>query len=398
MTSKNLPKQLAQLSDNYAQAFHTAVENFCCDLPEETGETAVLEGFRQVMRLANAGHLMHLESDPAYPLLIKMQSLQRQMMLPCADAVYHYARLHGDFRYRLHGNRGSAYVFQIAIYQGSSAHYPDFTIRYDRDNFEESLFAAESELDLVLSREAPDDTKQQHWIPLPEGNCEIHIRQYYYDWNNELPAQLLIERQEHCYPPPPLNAEALYDGFERANSWLRNQSALAKQYVQSFLQADESEIPAISIPGAFEGTRYLNGHYHCQPDEAIILEVEQPQAIYWGFQLSNLAWEALDYFIRQTSINGHQAVIDRDGKFRAVICHRDPGVANWLDTGGRVVGLISGRYFKAETAPGPRLTKVPFDELSKYLPGDTVRVSEEARREALRGRLLSAHARLCSDQ
>ena len=32
-------------------------------------------------------------------------------------------------------------------------------------------------------------------------------------------------------------------------------------------------------------------------------------------------------------LNGHQAVLD-DGVFRAVVAHRDPGVANWLDTAG----------------------------------------------------------------
>lgn len=240
-TKKALDERVTKLADNYDTAFRTAVDNFCRDIPGDDGEHALIEGFRQAMRLANAGHLLHLESDPAYPLLIKMQSLQRQMMLPSADAVYHFSRLHSDFSYRLRGSRGSAHLFQISVYAGCSAHYPDFTIAYDRDNFDGPLFAADQALDLRLGAK-PRPELGEKWIPLPEGDSEIHIRQYYYNWNTERPARLLIEREDHCYPPPSMNTEDMYDRFERVNSWLCNQSSLARQYVQSFLASDTTEI------------------------------------------------------------------------------------------------------------------------------------------------------------
>ena len=54
---------------------------------------------------------------------------------------------------------------------------------------------------------------------------------------------------------------------------------------------------------------------------------------------------------RQSSLNGHQAVLDPDGVFRAVISARDPGVPNWLDTGG-VITSYSIHYTKLYDAMG----------------------------------------------
>jgi hypothetical protein len=55
------------------------------------------------------------------------------------------------------------------------------------------------------------------------------------------------------------------------------------------------------------------------------------QRQHWNVQLNDELWNAVDFIYRQSSLNGHQARIDRDGRFRAVIALRDPGIHNWLD-------------------------------------------------------------------
>ncbi len=391
-----LPKAVAGLLADCESAFAEAVANLCTG-PAAEHPLYAMEGFRQAVRLANAGHLMHLEADPANPLLIKMQSLQRQMMSPSADAVYHQARLHGDYSYRLTGNRGSAHLFQIAIYRGSSARYPEFEPTCLRDNLEAATLRAGEDLDLVLDA-SPRPELGERWLPLPEGDCELHIRQYYYDWHSEEPARLVLEREGGKRPPPPVDPEAIAERVAHMNSWLRVQSALGQRYVQSMLEADPEILEGIEIPGAFEGTCYINGYYRCAPDEAVIMEGEAPEAVYWAFQLSNLGWEGLDYYQRQTSLNGAQASIDEDGRFRAVISHRDPGVANWLDAGGRELGIMNGRAFRVAATPKFQLTTVPLERVFDHLPEGTVRVSEQERAQSLRDRWASVHRRLCSDQ
>lgn len=386
-----MPGSVSDAEEQFTQAFRETVRLHCDDWPEEAAPLNPFEGFRQSLRLTSAGHLQFLESDPAYPLLVKNQSLQRQMQLPAADAVYHWTKVDGRFNYRLRGDRGSAHIFQIALYEGSSSRYPDFTVVSTSDSLDNPELAPEKMLDIRLSRDSD-------LYRLPEGGGELFIRQYYYDWNTEQPATLWIEREGADYPPPPLEPQTLSAGADDLVSWLKVQSNVYRTYMQAILDKPPSPLEPFSIPGAFEGAWYMNGPYRCAPDEAVVLEVDAPDAPYWSFQLGNLQWEALDYYVRKTSINGHQAVLGADGKFRAVISHKDPGVPNWLDAGGRELGIIAGRYFRAKEAPAPTLRTVSFAELERHLPPHQARVSLSERREELRNRLVSAHNRFCSDQ
>jgi hypothetical protein len=91
----------------------------------------------------------------------------------------------------------------------------------------------------------------------------------------------------------------------------------------------------------------------------------------------------MDYASGIKSINGAQAHVDPDGKVRIVIAHRDPGVPNWLDTGGSRSGMIQYRYVWTKDSPAPLLKIVPFDAIWSSLPGSTPRVDALTRRQQL---------------
>jgi hypothetical protein len=99
--------------------------------------------------------------------------------------------------------------------------------------------------------------------------------------------------------------------------------------------------------------------------------------------LGNIWWETIDYGNRQSSLNGHQAVVDDDGKVRVVVAHQDPGVANWLDTAGHSQGPIILRCVRTDTAPVPSTSLVPFDRLAEELPSDTRWVTPDERAAAI---------------
>jgi hypothetical protein len=139
---------------------------------------------------------------------------------------------------------------------------------------------------------------------------------------------------------------------------------------------------------------YWQGVYRLGPDEALILETPLPQSVhYWNVQLNDALWNATEYLQRQSSLNGHQATIDSDGKFRAVISVDDPGVANWLDPHGYLEGTIVGRWYGADSHPVPTLKVVPFTDLRKHLPSDTPNFTAAARAEQLRARRIGGQMR-----
>ena len=92
-------------------------------------------------------------------------------------------------------------------------------------------------------------------------------------------------------------------------------------------------------------------------------------------------------------LHGHQARIDADGRFRAVVAPRDPGVPNWLDTAGILHGAIQGRWNRASSAPQPTLTRVALEDVRNHLPADTPVVTSEERERVLRERRMGAQMR-----
>jgi hypothetical protein len=114
---------------------------------------------------------------------------------------------------------------------------------------------------------------------------------------------------------------------------------------------------------------------------------------YWNVQLSDPLWNAIDWLNHQSSLNGGQARIDSDGKFRAVIALDDPGVPNWLDPGGWCEGAIMLRWTEASSGPAPILKSVPIADLHDHLPGETPPFTSEARDVALRHRRRSVQLR-----
>jgi hypothetical protein len=90
---------------------------------------------------------------------------------------------------------------------------------------------------------------------------------------------------------------------------------------------------------------------------------------------------------------GYFARIDDDGKFRAVIALRDPGVPNWLDPAGFLQGTIYGHWYDCDSAPAPTLTRVKLDQLRDYLPPDTPRFSPQQRAAQISERVRGAQRR-----
>ncbi|MEM6583442.1 MAG: DUF1214 domain-containing protein, partial [Pseudomonadota bacterium] len=340
--------------------------------------------------------LMFLESNRAHPTLIKCMSILRQYQLPAADAVYHIANLHGDYSYRLTGHRGSARCFQLTTWKGSCANHEGYAMVAEHDNLTNpEMLGDNQEIDIVLSA----TPHEGHWIALPEGDCEIWVRQYYCDWETEEPAtQMKIERIGGSYPPPPLTRAELEANLQLTQDWLHFQSDYFLAKVREHLQTDPGTLAIVSHPTAWQSNQYLSGHYRCQQDEAVIIEFDAPQAYYWGMQLANLQWEAMEYYMRHSSLNNKQAHIDDDGKVRIVISHTDPGVVNWFDTSGRTLGLISARYFKCPEAAPPVLRNVLLKDLRQHLPDNTPVVTLQQRQGLIQSRLASVFRRLAADQ
>lgn len=397
-------------------AFGQAAQDVVFDDPRVNSPFVEAEGLRYLCRLFAGGWTSLVEADPAYPQLVRGASPMLNWGLPNPDYDYLWAPLHPDYAYRIYGKRGTTRMFQLETWAGnfsrmgemhgvaSRSHFLEG--RKHRERAAESTRGAASdsrilneleigpdgEVEIVLSK-----TEQKgNWLPITEPGWLL-LRACYGDWENEEGPDLCIERLDAEYPAPPLTAADLATRVALLKDFLRATPRAFKAGVQQHYMAKEGELPfppvTMGRSSGYDdqlgtlGQYYGQGSYQCGRDEAVILEVQPPTCPYWHFMLLTHFWEGMDWVDAQTSINCHQAVLDSDGKFRAVISHDDPGVPNWLDTRGHESGLLGGRYYQAESAPIARLETVPFRDLRAALPKDTPAISPAERKEALLRRM-----------
>jgi hypothetical protein len=353
--------------------------------PMVTDELTRAEGIRQLTRIIAGAFPITMEQlDPRYPQFLQLLSTRTQWGLPSADCHYLWAPVHGDYSYRLIGDRGTAKVIDLEVRHSHIARLGEWK-QFDR--LTDLEVGPQNQVEVVMSRERPADAA--NWLKLPDGPGNIVFRQYFYDWDREQAARLTIVTEGIKYPPPPLKPADIRRNLELFCDFLKQTPAGFRQTVEAYYKAPDDALSFDGIDYAFASVKYGKGRYHCAQGEAIILETKLPKTPFWNIQIGSHFWEARDFHLRQTSLNGHQAYVDEQGIFRAVISHEDPGIGNWLDAGGHDKGLITIRYYDADSTPLVSLRKVKLGDLAKTLPAATPRVTPEARQKILRARAWS---------
>ncbi len=151
-------------------------------------------------------------------------------------------------------------------------------------------------------------------------------------------------------------------------------------------QAPNTIRPPLSS-GAFGGMPSqwgTKGNLDLGEDDAILVRSNAAGATFRNLVLTDPFHISIEYWKRTSSLNMVQMAPDADGDFTYVIAHRDPGVHNWLDTGG-VRRMMFGQRWQAfdrsakHDDPWMTARLVKFDDLEKELPGGVKRIDAAGR-------------------
>jgi hypothetical protein len=334
-------------------------------------------GFRHLLVLLGVGidELLRRGLDRVPAIKPSGMDAAYKWGMECPDCIYVGSALKGGSTYRLWGNRGSARYVGLQVMAGMGS-----TANALIDDFE---LDAEGNFEIILSAEP----QKGNWLPLDEGATILVVRHFFYDWEHEVPVTMSIE----SLSGPPTSDD--HSSAEPKAAIARQVIALGdflEENLNFFLGFSNPEKPNTFLPpldgtamGAAAENRPVIGSWKLAPDEALIIEVTPPEGLYWSYSLGNIWWETIDYGNHQSSLNGFQAVVDDDGKVRVVVAHRDPGVANWLDTAGHSEGPIILRCVRTESAPVPETRLVSFDMIAAELPPGSVKFSPSEREAAI---------------
>jgi hypothetical protein len=357
------------------------------DVPQNPVDTAA--GFRHLLGLLGIGIDQALRAEPDPVLAIKPSNVDNvyKWGMDCPDCIYVGAPLRGGESYRLSGSRGTArYVgLQSMAGMASSANVL----------LDELDLGPGGEVDLVLS----EQPHEGNWLPIAENATTLVVRHFFYDWETEVASSLMLER---IGPPSGSSARRADDPRAVVARQLIALGDFVVANLDFFLQFSRPETPNTFLPpldgtamGAAAENRPVIGSWELASDEALVLEVRPPEGLYWSFSLGNPWWETIDYANHQSSLNGHQTVVDDDGLARVVVAHSDPGVANWLDSAGHSAGPMILRCVRTETAPVPTTRVVKLADVDATLPEQTRRVTPEERRDTISARRRAVSRRFC---
>ena len=365
-------------------------------LPEDEQSRAEL--YRQLAMNLAQGYFLYFQADPAYP---DWAPFENSVFLaqPNPDAVYYYTAVSGEGIYRVSGYRGNAPVTGFAIGKNmiGMADPPGPGLgNYDLDSLH---IDDNGNFEVIFSQERPEGFTG-NWLYLHPDARFILFRQFSYAWGKENDARLAIERLDVAALKPAMSAVDIDQQLrELFGGYVGRLSRLCLAMVQRARDSGLTHrMQLTDFADLGNASDWPQAYYECiydlAPDEALIIETQLPDThVYWNIQVIDSLWNQVELVHRQSSLNGHQARLDTDGRFRAVLSIQDPRIHNWLDTGGNTKGMLIGRWYRCSSHPTPTLKRVKLTELHRHLPDDTPLITEQERLETLRTRRIGAQLR-----
>jgi hypothetical protein len=322
--------------------------------------------------VANAlqhGFQFWFEADPKRPLFHRWLSATKKLLGDNPDAVYYGTLVDPAGTYRIRGNVHGACYTSFSVETGAmEGHLSKGVVSTLNDT--QFDIAADGSYEIIASAEPPE----RNGLRLESEAGSITTR-HYWEWERNVAADptfhvpLWIEPVEDPGPAPPMDDAAIAAGIQRVINFVRGATidfpelppevmpAWVSNHVNAFDNSayDESnaEIGYAAVDNAYLQTRYELG-----PDQALVMRGRFPRCRFANVVIWNHRLQTPPYRHRRVSLNRNQVQYEKDGSFRMVIAHRDPGVPNWIDAAGLPTGMIFWRFLLPEGAIPPVETEV----------------------------------------
>lgn len=349
--------------------------------PDGATPAEVQDMNKLALSMLAAGYLCRVYTEPTRPVFTPLWNYAFNQGGPDPDYVYSAVEIDATGVYRLSGFRGTSRFVDLSQMGSLMMGVPEegppsapLTITHDLDD----LSIDESgHFSVLLSTERPAGHDGDWWELDPSAR-RLLMRRCSCDWIAEVDARVAIERLDdrgHDMTPEE-TALRMSDMAAWIEGMITFDMDLVRYYrehhgINTLLRSTK----IVSL-GGLPQQAYYDGIHEITDDEALIIETDLPEECrYWQALVADDRFCTVDWVNRQSSINDTQAHIDSDGRFRAVISKRDPGVPNWLDKADYSWGIIQMRWNRASDHPDPTIKKVPLAEVRQHLPEDTPVVS-----------------------
>lgn len=345
-----------------------------------------------------------VNNDPYYPKVYWVDSTPRKWFgldVPGGrysydnpDCIYRIIPISGEYSYEITGHRYNPGPTDIV-----------FSLINDVNTQRTITFVKGS--DLILDSEGnytitidsqPANGRINH-IQSTKDAKQLFIRNNLGDWSAETPDYLQVARTG--YAPKPrtrTDKDIINDTYS-----LLDGAIFAYVFGAFEVKTDWNHVNTLPQPSqsATLGTLVTQaasfGHFELPYNQVLVADVNLGKANYFVLPITGPWTITYDPAFFQHSLNNKQAIPNKDGTYTFVISNLDPGVYNWLDTGGLLNGTMQVRWQNVSLSSDPikpsiQLRLVDREDLAKVLPPETKYVTAEERKVQLAERR-AAHAR-----
>ena len=364
------------------------------ELQDVDNSQELAEALRAVARMAlmTVQHKMEF-SDPDFPSFFRSLDDRYKYGGPDTYITYVSAAVRGSATYRVSGNH-HARNFQLGRFWA-----PGIECLDEEGNFEILLSSTEQPGNWQPLDPAAGEGPQVVPDLYPMAQGQFSGRIYREALDDDAPTHLSIERIDPGRPRQPqslrpeLLAQQLRDAAELFRSmavwWFQRASNIRAENQVNVVGPPGTRPPGVPTyqPPVGSPLNYGVCCWELDPDQALVVTSDLPEAEYWSFQLYTPWWESPDNQHRQTSISHRHAHLDADGRFRCVLAHSDPGSPNWLDVGGHRRGFLFYRWLRPTTdMPTPEAVFTSLEDIRRHLPADHPAFDQDARDRQLSAR------------
>jgi hypothetical protein len=357
---------------------------------------------KAVRELAFAATLAAVNGDPLRPRVVWAFAAPRRWLghevpgsrwgIDNPDNVYRFAPVDDKSRYELEVRpSGTAPVqYSFLIYDsfvgedGREAHL-DSPVASLRD--QDIKASADGSFRITIDSE-PANGRPNHLQTTPAARVLL-IRNTFSDWQTQAP-QVVAIRRVGAAPAGAALDDTAVAGRAAQLIQAATDTVLGWEAKGFAANLKPNAVAAPFTRGGGWGFA-SSGEYELAPDEALVVQLDHVGARYVGFDLTDRWLVSRDHIDATGSLNNHQARANADGTFTYVIAARDPGVANWLDTGGLRSGKFLIRWQALQSAKSAAeavrsVQVVKLAALRARLPADFPQVSAAQRRAQSRFR------------
>jgi hypothetical protein len=305
------------------------------------------------------------------------------------DRIYRNIVVDPAYRYALHGKRSANpsldFSFESLPGPGNWG-LPPLAILQGKD------IVVEDDGSFSVTVDASPANGRSNHLQMPPGTQGLLLRDTIPDWANQQPNTIVVKGLDAHRGALPTRDQLA----AQAAQLLTKAIDVSLKFYAGIWQRQPNHLD-IYVRDLGWGLLALN-RLSIADDEALLVTLDLVGAKYFLFQVDDVWLRSVDYVAHSSTLNNLQTKPNADGTITFVVSKADPGVHNWIDTGGMNEGILVGRWELLEKPTDGKgavreVRVVKLAEVAAALP-DAARVSPQQRIQMLAARKADYDRRL----